>query len=400
MRNSILIIALALLLPLCLFATPAFSVSLTISDYEKHNLQKIRKLLADQSWHTAKIKLEEFKSEAKSPYAIALVHYYLAQLDLHYEQPKPAFAHLLLSYQQAAFAEQQQNELTKTLAQLALQNNQPKRALDFLEQWITNKKSPFTATDYLFSAQLYAATEQWQQCLNTITQALNAHDEVAPIAWLKTQVVALLQLKRWQKSSEVLYHLLTLYPDEPEQWRQLVAVYLQQSKTDKALAIQRIATDSYGLNTPADHQLLVRLYLTNNQPVMAANTLNKAIDAGLLVANQDNLNLLANSWLQAQETAPALKSLTRINKQDKSLQKAVQIATIQLNNMDWHSAQLTLATALTEHGEQGELAFLLGLSHAYLQQYNAAIKYFLIAKKHPKQQKDAAAWLMFLDRVK
>lgn len=375
------------------------SSALAISEYEQRNLSEIRQLLREHSWDKAKIKLLKFKDEAISSYAIALVYYNLGQIALHQKLSIEAFEHLHSAYQQNSFPAQQQTALSKTLAQLALQNNKPNSALIFIQHWLEGKPETIISNDYLFIAQVYAQTQQWSQCRQYIGQAISTHQSRVPLSWLKIHVVALLHLKEWDKSIEVLHNLLALYPKEPEQWRRLVAVYLQQSQQDKALAVQRIAVDNGQLNQTNDFRLLAKLYLTNDQPVMAAKLLNNLVEEDLLSPNRENLKLLASSWMQAKESTSAITSLTHLNNVEKNLKNSLLIANIQIKNMEWENAHLTLSKAVYEHGHHGELEFLLGLTDFYLLKIKSAKQHFNSAKNHVNHEQEATSWLSFLEKI-
>lgn len=110
--------------------------------------------------------------------------------------------------------------------------------------------------------------------------------------------------EQWPEAIDWLTKYQKRFPDDPDSYRRLAGIYLQQKRGDAALQqlerLFQLADDE----APVTRQI-GRLYMDKTQPAVAARWFRKAIDIDPY--DVDTHGALANAWLQAGNNAGAEK---------------------------------------------------------------------------------------------
>ena len=119
-------------------------------------------------------------------------------------------------------------------------------------------------------------------------------------------------------------------PDNPANWHQLAAVYLQQGKRKEALDQLTLAWDKLVPFREQDIMLLADLQAVNNNPYGAAVILERALSDKSLQANGLNYRKLFQFWLQAREQERASAALVQAARLSGDIELYLYLAQLQM----------------------------------------------------------------------
>ena len=193
---------------------------------------------------------------------------------------------------------------------------------------------------------------------------------------------------------DVLQTAIQHFPKETLFWQQLSYAYRQLEEDNKALA-SLILADYLGLLDRDQSVLLAKYFVFQNMPIKAAQLMRENIDRGKLDATENNLLLLARSWLQAREPAQAAAILKSIcaNAPDGKLH--VFYAEVLTELRDWPAVVKTITEGLKKGGIEtiGHAHLLLGIAYFNLEQRAQAQQAFNQALRDKRTKVSAGQWL-------
>ncbi|PID42591.1 MAG: hypothetical protein CSB48_09315 [Proteobacteria bacterium] len=393
MRTFRTLLLLFLLLPICTNAKVELSqqdfllLKPAFDEIDKGNLK------------TAHTQLLTIKKQVRADYARALALSSLAKIELEWTHYETAIPYLRESLQLKALPEDQQISLGHTLAQLYCVQEQWRKCIRKLKQWMQLRPGSISEQDYLMLAQAYSELMQWKQVIPPISAAISLRP-VAPENWFQLKVAAYVQLKQWRQAVKAQRRLLNHYPARPDNWRNLVSLQLQNGQQKAALASQRMGYERGILSSAPDYRLLAQMLLQANIPFHAGKVLEKGLKTGILKPNKKTLRLLANCWISAREKKKAAAVLSRLHRTSPSNKVLLELATIQIQLQDWRSAQVSLKKLLTRSKrELPEAQLLLGIVNIKLKQFEEAQHALSVAAKNKNQQSAAKRWLAYLEHI-
>lgn len=387
------LLALILLLPAICFAKPELSQR----DYRV--LTTASKLLENEEYDKAYQHLHKAQQQLRNKYALALVAHNLGQIELIRERYPAALEHLETAYRLDALDEAQQLQLSHSLAQLNCMEEHWRRCIDYLKGWMSAAPDQIKGKDYLLLAQAYAQLEKWSALLGPIDRAI-ASRKKPPQSWFQLKLAAHIKLRQWKSAISTQKTVLSFYAEKPENWRQLVSLYLQRENHRQALATQRMGFDRGLLQKARDYRLLTSLMLQAEIPFFAGQVMQQGLDNSVLKANERNLKLLGRCWIEAREYSQAILVLQRLNTLKPSTRTLTQLAQLQLQQQDWESAKRSLTDALdTKPKDKAKLQLLLGIAQIKLKHYRQAKNTLLAAASDERLKPSVEGWLYYLDQV-
>ena len=376
---------LLMLVPLAAFAAK----QPTLSEWDYKRLMQASKSIEAGQLVRAYKQLSEAKTEVGNDYARALVEHNLGLVELQRERYSQAVDHLTRAYQYAQLPDDQQANLTHTLAQLHCMEEKWRVCIDYLKQWMSHVPDKVKGTDHLLLAQAYSQLEQWKLVIAPIATAI-ASRQPAPEDWYQLKVAAHVRLKQWQAAIEEQKRMMHHYGDKSRNWRQLVSLHSQSNDTKLALAAQRIGFERGLLREAKDYRLLAQMQLQAGMPFYAGQVMEQGIERGILKQTEKNLRILSHCWIQARESRKAVGVLQQLNKLSPDALSMTQLAQMQIDLQDWQAARITLKRALRlGKGKQGRLQLLLGVVDTKLQRFESARR-ALLAAAGDKQFKSSA----------
>ncbi len=316
---------------------------------------------------------------------LGYIYYGLEQIDLSLK----AFVDAVESN---ALPPDVQHDLHFTIAQLSIFQDQYDAGLHYLKKWFAKESSP-GADAHLLAASVYFELEQYKKSIPHLKDAIRLSDS-APKNWYDMLLAAYFETKQLNHAALLLEKLIVRYPDEKNFWLQLISVWQQLDKDNKALAVNELAYRR-GLLNSKEKLNLAKSYLYLEMPYKAASLLESEIDSDNLKPDSSTLELLINSWLSAQENDKAIQVLQTLNNLEESSEHKFRLAQLLIDQQKWRQAVPLLEKVTKDTGFEhiGEAWLLLGMSQYELNDSQASLASFGNAMQHKNSQEQARWWM-------
>lgn len=283
-----------------------------------------------------------------------------------------------------------------SLAQLALGQGEFEKTIAFLQRW-----ERITAPDqhqkaWVLKAQALYQKGDYKAALAPITKAIDAVElkqQVPEENWLVLQRAIYFELGDTKRVATVLEDMVRYY-NKPEYWVQLAGVYGQLGQENKQLAMLETAFQQGFLTKGQDLLNLAQTYFFNDVPYKAGQVLERALEQGAVERNLRNLKLLAQAWVAARETDKASAALLAAAALSDDGELDAQRATLLLNAERNKDAIAAAQAALEKGGlkQPGTMHLVIGMAELNLENFNAALQAFAIAKKFDDARQSASQW--------
>ncbi len=297
-----------------------------------------------------------------------------------------------------------------SLAQLAMQQQDYKKALAYLTRWKAVNPKELTGNQAIMFAQVYYQDSQFEQSLTMIDQAIelaSKDNKIAKENWLTLQRAAYYELQQPEKVTQVIEQLVRYYP-KAQYWLQLSAMYGEIGQEEKQMAIMEAAYQAGYVTKESDLAILAQLYLYHGAPIKGAKILANAIAQGNLVADEKNLSLLASAYLQAKETDDAIKALHKVSEISESGKHEALLAQTYLNDEQWQLAIDAANNALVRFDNEEDkvnkvkdianMHLAIGMANFNLKKFQSSLAAFAKASKFASTQKAAIQWGKYVER--
>jgi len=362
-------------------------------------LSVAQELMAEDKNTQAEKQLNKLLSEVTADsYEQAVVQQTLGYLYSSKENYKKASQLFQQALDSKALPDKVSRDLQYNLGQLLLADDQYKKGVQILEQWLQNEAQPPTSARVLL-ASAYYRLQSYTKTIEHISIAIKK-DKSAKEAWYQILLSAHLELKQYKSAIKVLETLVSTYPYNKTYWSQLASLYLQQDKDFTALAVKMLAQrlelgDSKTLINLADMYRYLRV------PYKSGKLLESALDAGVIDANYDNLNKLADSWLAAKENVKAVEVLKQLTALDSSGESDLKQGRVLFGMEKWQQAEQSLSKAEEKlSGKKvGMTALLIGMTQFHQNHLQQAKKNFIKATKYKGERNQAGQWLRHIERL-
>ncbi|WP_440874482.1 tetratricopeptide repeat protein [Thalassotalea sp. PLHSN55] len=291
-----------------------------------------------------------------------------------------------------------------SLAQLAMQQQDYKKSLVFLNQWRELNGKALTSTQQVLFAQVYYQDKQYPQALSHIELAIDevtAKGDIPKENWLILQRACFYELKQPEQVTKVMEALVRYY-DKPAYWLQLGGMYAEIGQEDKQLAVMEAAWQAGYIEKSSDIISLAQLYLYHNVPFKAAILLEEAFEQGKVAPETKYLSMQAQAFIAAKEDDRAIPVLIAASKTSDNGEFDSQLAQSYLNTDKWQLAINSAETALKRGGVErmGNVYLVLGMAHFNLKNFEESLSAFEQALSFPKASKMASQWTKYVEREK
>ncbi|HCM48125.1 MAG TPA: hypothetical protein DIS98_11695 [Colwellia sp.] len=298
-----------------------------------------------------------------------------------------------------------------SLAQLSMQQQDFKSALDYLTQWRNLNDKTLTGNQEMLFAQVYFQDKDFENSLTHIEIAVSlveAENKLPKENWLTLQRATYYELQQPKQVTKVIEKLVRLY-DKPQYWLQLSSMYGEIGEEDKQMAVMEAAYQAGYVTKATDIITLSQLYLFHGAPYKSAAVLDDAIDQGSIFADEDNLSMLARAYLAAKEDDKAIKVLIRVSDMNPSGKHDALLAQTYLNNEQWlaaiNAAKLTLAR-YAEHKQSNmknlkntaNMHLIIGMASFNVKSFERSLAAFAKASQFVSTKKTALQWGKYVER--
>lgn len=362
-------------------------------------LSAAQELMAEDKNSQAEKQLKALLQQvAAASYEQAVVQQTIGYLYSAKEDYKKASQFFQQALDSKALPEKLSHDLQYNLGQLLLADDQYQQGVKILEQWLKSETSPPTSAHVLM-ASAYYRIQNYKKTIEHIQIAIKK-DKSAKESWYQILLSAHLELKQYKSAIKVTETLIAKYPYKKNYWAQLSALYLQQSKDFTALAVKMLAQrldlgDGKTLINLADMYRYLRI------PFKSAKLLESGINEGVVDANYDNLNKLADSWLAAKENQKAVEVLKQLTALDKSGESDLKQGRVLFGMEKWQQSEASLSQAEKKitGDKSGAVQLILGMTAFHQDKLAQAKTYFSRAAKYKNERNQAGQWLRHVEKL-
>ena len=378
------------------FSLPILAASVSKPVY--YQLKKVDELLAKKSYTKAEKTLKKRLKFRNSGYEKAVLLRSLSSVYAAQKNYVDAIVQLNKSLNLKTLPYSAAQKAHLTLGQYYLANQQQDKALVILEKWLKKNPNPKPKTAMLL-ANLFSQNKQYSKALPLVKKAIAATAK-PPKAWMELQLALSYKTKDYSTAIAALEKLLKQQPDNKQHWQQLSTAYFNAKDYTQAASIQYLAYQRGFLESENEKVELIKLFLQAGIPQKAAQILEQEFKQKTLSENVENLELLADAWLQAKEDQQAQQVLESALKIKPNASLYEKLAQIYSRQKLWQQSQTAFMQALElgEFQQQGNSQLLLGMSYYHLQKLEQAEHAFEMAILDPATAKSAQQWLSYLKK--
>lgn len=284
-------------------------------------------------------------------------------------------------------------------------------ATAYFELWLALETKPAVKT-YFAAAQIYAASDKMEQALDYALQGMAALKAAASTSeqdsslekpklrenWIKLLIAIRLHLKKYAEVSHDLEQAISLWPQRPEYYQQLSAVYQELKREKEALVILSLAYQNTLINKETDINRLGRQYRYHSNPYKGAQILQQGLQLERIEPSEENLETVANAWLHAREWQRANSALQKAAKiSDKG---ALWLQLCQTSTQDelWQAAKGYCQEAIKKgqlNEDEGTAQYLIALSEYYQGQLKEAAVSFDACTEWEKTKNTCQSWQIY-----
>jgi len=288
-----------------------------------------------------------------------------------------------------------------SLARVESAREQYGSAFDALERWFDLKEKPGSQA-YALKAQLLYQSQEWDQALAAIDQAIAAKKESGGGVkenWYLLKRGIHYQQDDYEGLKEVLKVLVRDFT-KASYLKQLAAVYGELGATREQVAVLEAAYEKGYLEKESEFKRLSQLLASQDNPYKAALVLEKGIDRDIVKTHYKNLKRMGDNYLMAKEYEKALQVFERAAEKSDNGEIYFRMAQVSADLTNWAEAE-TYARKAVERGDFDQLGrahVVHGLSLFNQDRFAEALQAFERARKFKETQNIAKQWHEYVNR--
>jgi tetratricopeptide (TPR) repeat protein len=287
-----------------------------------------------------------------------------------------------------------------TVAQLYVQQEQYRKALDMLEQWFALAENPGPEPYYL-AAQIHYQLEEYKEGIPPLQKAFEiAKAQGKPLKenWYRLLNVFYYQLEDYPNVIKVLRTMIDSWPKR-EYFVQLAGMYAEQGDETRQLALYETAYDAGWLTRGNELVNYAQMLLQADIPYKAATVLQDGLDKGVIESTDSNWRVTSQAWQLADEDQKAIPALTHAAQLTKDGMLDVRLAQSYQNLDHWQECADAARTGLRKGDlrRPDQANMILGACLFELKQYDEARNAFKTAANDSRSRKGAESWLKYIE---
>ncbi len=192
-----------------------------------------------------------------------------------------------------------------TISQIYLQQNDVRKALDYMQRWIRAGGQPDRDQNWQL-AVIHNKLDQNKEALPYAEKVLATDGQSAKREVIDFLIFLYDRTGNLSKKADLLERLLRSDPTDRKVWDAISGDYYQANDERKAFEVQKAMYLAGLLKTEDELKRITNFYNRFNAPYEAAKVLEKEINAGRVSKTLDNLELLANLYQVAREYQKAI----------------------------------------------------------------------------------------------
>lgn len=368
----------------------------TMSEGVYRGVQEATELLAQNKHDEAIARLAKL-SNAGSDFEKAVVGYnlgfaYTGRED--YANATKAFAAALALN---ALPQQQHEQLQYNLGQLYIAADKRDEGIETLQAYVAEACGEVSADAHIFLANVLSQASRYGEALPQIEQAISK-SKAPKETWLQLKLAINYELKNYADCARTLVELIGVVPDKPDYWKQLSGMFLEMSQDTEAVAVLALAERRGFIAKPQEIKNLYSIYMLLELPYKAGLLIQEAIEQKRAPADEAHLELLANAWLNARESAKAEVSLKQLAAIADRGEHYFKLGGMYGDEERWKESREMLVKAIEKGGlkRAGEAYIRLAVAEHNLQNNGGAQAALTQAMNFDDTRKQAGEWLRHL----
>lgn len=289
-------VLLTLVVALSLWAEPA--ATMLPSTFAL--LENTQDRMGEKRYAEAAAKLEEAaKTLQKRPYDLAFVLHTRAYVALAVEEYAVAAGFFEQALALNALPENTQMGTLITLAQIALLQQSPDRAIALLKRWEKEAKNP-APQGFLLLASAYLEKSDYAAAYEPLKKAIALNSD-APSSWHRTLGGVCLELEKYTEAIGVYKGLAARSDATRADWMGLFYAYAVTAQESRALDALSAAFAAGVVQSEGDLIMLSRLQLNGGIPMRAVRLIGEALKSGRLEKKPETYELYAHALRLSRE---------------------------------------------------------------------------------------------------
>ena len=293
-----------------------------------------------------------------------------------------------------------------TLAQLNFVAERYRKALEYMERWITTANNP-GPEPYIFLGQVYYQMQDYRSAVPQIEKGISVARERG--TKIKEQWCALLnylyyEQENWPKVLSILEILVKNWPKR-DYWYRLAGIYGQEGDEKRQLWALESAYRGGFLDRDTDYTTLSGLLMQAEIPYRAAKVLEKGINDDIVPKTAKNWRSLGQAWQLSQETDKAIDALKASGALDDNGRVYEQLASLYLEKESFKSCVGAADNALKKGGlrKVQSTHVIRGMCLYNDDKLTGARASFVRARTSSRERSDSptermsAQWITFID---
>lgn len=295
-----------------------------------------------------------------------------------------------------------QNSIRYNLAQLYMATEDYRKTISTLDDWFASVGSEgITAESRVLYGQAYYMLDDFRTARGPIEEAIEMRedaDKEPKENWYQLIRHIYYELDEKEKALEVVEFLLRNWPKKVY-WLQLSSMYGELEQEDLQVSALEAAYRNGYLTQSRELENLAQIYLYHGVPFKAAKVVEKGMNDGDIEKTEKNWDLLARSWLNAQEYEKAVDPLREAASRSDDGETYVRLARVysQLDNNEKVIEAGRLALREGGIDRPDDVYVLIGMAQFDLDNLEDAKKSFQEAAKSSNSRQVAQNWIKYID---
>ncbi len=290
-----------------------------------------------------------------------------------------------------------------SLAQLYMVTDNPKKALEYIDSWLTSVPNP-SPQGYVFKAQVHYQLTDLKNALTYVKKGVELADKKnmkVKESWLQLLSYLYYEKKDINNAILTLERLVAISPKKSF-ITQLSSMYMSKNRPQDQLSLYRALYEKGLLNKEKELLTIASLYIASGVPVKAAVIMEKGFNDKIIEATSKNHELLGNAWYRAQELDKSIVWLEIAAKNAKDGNIFLRLASTYLDLERFDDAIRAARKALkfSDLRKEETAHIILGSAHFYKKQYEDSLEAFANVIKLDEKNKFAKQWVKYVTTEK
>ena len=291
----------------------------------------------------------------------------------------------------------QREQVQYNLGQLYIVIGQYDDGIKTLQEYIANACGQITAEAHIFLANALSEKKRYQDAAPQVDLAISKAKEPKE-QWLQMKLAINYELKEFKACAEALVQLISKVPEKSDYWKQLSSVLYEMKDDAQSVAVLALADRQGFIQKPNEIKNLYNVYMMLELPYKAGTLLQEAIDKNRVPGSEENLDLIANAWINAHESQRAETTLKKLAAMSEKGDYYYKLGAMYGDNEQWQSSKEMLEKAIQKGGikRMGDVWMRLAVAHYGLKDNPGAITALQKALTFDESSKQASEWLRAL----